>query len=247
MLNYLTAEIKRIISKKSTWYYFIGCFLGYLLIVLMRITSLTNDTVISDASFLFASMLPLFAGTMLFSVVYNDDLTARTLPQVVGFGLARPLIILVKTCVLILITALVFLIGFIIFNGLYFILGVNTIDTATKTLPFMLTPFLQIIGYSMVASVVVYGTQRATMAIVAFLVFASSLVPQLLNALLSSSLVISIIGNISPYLMSNIINRLGANVLLGNSSVGEIVGITLYMVGFIALAMFVFNKKEMEF
>lgn len=246
MLNYLTAELNRIMSKKSVWLYFIVCFIFYALITFVSNSRLTNDSVLGDAMTLF-SLLPLFAGTMLFSIVYNDDLTARTLPQIVGFGLPRYTIIIVKTLILTIITAVVFMIGATLYNGLYFILGVNTLENAIKSLSLLISPFLQIIGYSMIASIVVYGTQRATMAVIAFLVFALNIVPQLLSMFLASSFVTGIIGNITPYLMTSVINSIGHNAIAGNTNPADIVGLTLYIVGFILLAVFIFNKKEMEF
>lgn len=247
MLNYIHAELVRIRSKKSIYLYFLICFAFYAFTLFMRSSSLTDTSVLREAVDFLSTILPIFAGTILFSVIYNDDLTAKTLPQVVGFGLPRHMIILAKFIILLIVTLITFIIGYLLYNALFFALGFNSIEHALNVIPILVTPFLMIIAYSLIASVVVYGTQRATMSIVAFLVFATGLVPSLLSMLFSSSLVTNLVGNVSPYLLTNLIREMGSNLLDHKLVFTQPLLVVLYFIVFIAVSMLVFNKKELEF
>ncbi len=247
MLNYMSAELNRVKSNKGVLLYFLICFIAYSLLVFIRLSSLTSDSIASEAVSVFQFLFPLFVGTMLFSVVYNNDLTAKTLPQVVGFGLSRKTIVLAKSMVMVIVTLITYLLGFILFHALFFLIGLNTMDIVVKTFSILVNPFLIVIGYSLLASTVVYGTQRATMAIVTFIVFITSIVPQLIGAFLGTSLVQNIVGDLTPYLLSSVINNISQNLIAGQFDFMPWITLAVYLTLFTVTAIIVFNKKELEF
>ncbi|MDR2416213.1 MAG: hypothetical protein LBD75_06535 [Candidatus Peribacteria bacterium] len=104
MFNYIKADLYRIFRKKSMYMYFGILAIGYILmLVIFSITE--GGKILGEISPIFM-LVSLFGGGYLFATVYNDDLTAKTLPALIGFGIKRRMIVIAKFIVHTLMTLL---------------------------------------------------------------------------------------------------------------------------------------------
>ena len=86
MLNYMRGELYRLLHKKSLYLFFGALALGYTLVAFVRSGGLGEDSLLGDAANFFG-YLPALAGGFLFAAVYTDDLSAKSLATLVGFGI----------------------------------------------------------------------------------------------------------------------------------------------------------------
>jgi ABC-type transport system involved in multi-copper enzyme maturation permease subunit len=171
----------------------------------------------------------------IFSTIYNDDLNAKSLPTLIGFGMKRSVIIISKIIINVVITLLMFFAAFIVFYLIFYVIGLKIDNNMTDVLNLAFDCLLRLFAYSSIATVVVYGTQKATMAMVTFVLLVTMFVDQILVTFLNDTLaemftVILIVGN-----------------LTSNLSVMVVIGYLVYVVVFVVLSILAFRKKELEF
>ncbi|MDR2640757.1 MAG: hypothetical protein LBC61_05650 [Candidatus Peribacteria bacterium] len=124
------------------------------------------------------------------------------MPTLIGFGMKRSVIIISKVIINLFMMILMFIGAFIAFYLIFYVIGLK-IDSTTMTdvLAKVLDYFLRLFVYISVASLVVYGTQKATMSMVAFALLITMFVDQMLLIFLNDTLseifvVIVLIGNL---------------------------------------------------
>ncbi len=113
MLNYLKCEIYRIFTKKSFYlYYFLLIVFSSLVIGKEVIVRGIGGSSLEGALLVFNSLSAfsiLFFGINIYLIVYGDDLSNKTLPQVVSTGLSKIELVISKLFVLIVTTVFVYL------------------------------------------------------------------------------------------------------------------------------------------
>ena len=239
MLNLIKADAYRILFKKNFYIYFISLFVLYCLILLFQSNSLTEAGIISQANSIF-TFLTLIGGGYLFATIYNDDLNAKSLPALIGFGKKRITIIISKLILTIIISSIVFLLGYVTLYLSFMALGLN-IDQSTNIalIKIMFTNLLKLWAFCNIVSILVYGTQKATTSIVIFVLLAANIISQLLFVLFSQ---FKGTIDLTVYLISPIVNE-----LVNNVSIQTITPYIIYNALFIALAYVMFRKKDLEF
>ena len=168
MIKYLGGEIYRMLHKKSFYLYFGALALGYLMLALIRIGGEGGaEQMLSDAETVFL-LLPPVMGGFLFAAIYTDDLNAKNLGTLIGFGMSKAVIVFTKVCLMALFGALLLGLVPLYMAGIHTIMG-TSVPAAILGMVYAvgLKALLQIVAYGSVAAIVVYGLQRPTFGVVA--------------------------------------------------------------------------------
>jgi len=242
MKELFSAEMYRLSRKRNMYLYFGAIALGYLLIVFMRSRGLGPDSVVTDAATVFGFM-PALLGGFLFTSLFTDDLTARNLITLVGNGISRTQIVLTKFLALILTTAIAFALLLVWHLACYAIFGAAA---AGPQIGYVAAIALQLwlvtLGFSAVAACVVYGTQKATVAVVAYFMLAFNVVTMLVN-IVTSQLNL----DLSSRLFSGTSVNIMSNLMLGGNAIAPAIEYLVYLILAIVAAIVIFAKREMEF
>lgn len=246
MINHIRAEIYRIMSKKSL-YVFLGALLVlYAIMMVIQYGGHAPDgagNIVTQSKTLF-SLMAILGGCFLFFAVYTDDLTAKTLPALIGFGKKRAGIVIAKLVVMVLFTVAMFVLTLFAFRALFSAMGYATGgDVARQLWSVVLEKSLMVVAFTAVSSVVVYGTQKAVLSVVLFAFLSSGIISQLLINFLDSSLVQGMVGSgVSDYTVIPIITA-----FVGGPTLATVVPYMIYLGLFVALSIVAFSRKELEF
>ena len=247
MLNYLNGEIYRMLRKKSLYIYFGSCAILYFLLAFIRMGASDPEQMLSDASALF-SLLPAVIGGYLFAALYTDDLSSKNLSTLIGFGLSKATIVVSKLILIILFGAVI--VGLVPL----FMYAVNALLGSLPTAAILgqvyargLKVLMEIVAFSSLAALVVYGLQRGTFGMVTYLLLSLGIISQLLGILLNWDLVSSLLPGLSDHLMSGISFRTLAGILAGESILLPLIEYFIYVTVTVVLSTLAFTKKELEF
>jgi len=243
MIHLFRGEVYRILHKRSMYRYLAVVFLGVLAITFMRSSGLNADSVVDDAGTLF-QLMPALLGGYFFTSIFSDDLTSKNLITLVGYGTSRTKIIITKLLLMLVFTFL----SFAVLTGLhlaaYALLGFAATGPAIGyVLAFALQNLLLTIGFTAVAAIVVYGTQRPTFAAVAYFMLAFNVVTMLIRA---------VSGLLDVDLSSRLISGTAGDIMMGLLVPGGVsaapwIEFAAYLALAIGAAIFVFKRREMEF
>jgi len=243
MLNLFRGEVYRMLHKKKMYIYLGAVLLGYLALTFMRSGGFGPQSVADDANLAFQFM-PALLGGYFFTSLYADDLTAKNLITLVGYGTSRTRIVITKLLLMVVFTTAIFAILTVLHLGAYAALGFAANGMALRmVLAIALRNILLTIGYALVASVVVYGTQRPTFAAVAYFMLAFSVVSMIITVA-ASLMDIDISGRFLSGTTSNILLSLSG---AGGSIIGPGIEYLAYALLATIAAIFVFKHRELEF
>jgi len=230
------------LHKKSIYIFFATLAGGFLLITYIRSGGFTSDSIVNDAiNFFF--YLPVLAGGFLFSAIYTDDLNSKNLISLVGFGLGKAKIVLSKLVLMTLFSAVVFGLAPLFHCAVFRLFGwTTTASTWTMVYVVSVKYFLTTAAYAALSSIVVYGLQRTTFAIVSYILLTLSIVSGLLTAGLNT-----FAPGLIRYLISSISDRIMTGIISGSSLTLPIIEFIVYVAVVLAVSVLVFYKKEMEF
>jgi len=247
MLKYMRGELYRLLHKKSLYIYFGALALGYFLVAFIRSGGFGEGSIAGDAANFFM-YLPVLAGGYLFAALYTDDLGAKSLAVLVGFGIGKTKIVLAKLCLMALLGAAAFGLAPLFHCGVYAALGCapgpgDWAMVYALALKFLLST----LAFAVLSGVIVYGTQRVTFAGVLYILLAFNVVSGLASAALNLDFVSSLAPNLSSHLMSGISDRIFIALTGGGSMIRPAVEYIIYVAIAAALSIIAFRKKEMEF
>jgi len=242
MLDLFRGEVYRLFHKRNMYLYLGAVMLGYVGLVFMRSGGFNQASVFDDANTMF-SFLPALLGGYFFTSLYSDDLTAKNLITLVGYGTSRAKIVLTKLALMTVFTVVSFAIFTAIHFGIYTVLGfAATGPVIGYVLAIAFQNILLTVGFALVASIVVYGTQRPTFAAVAYFMLAFNVVKMIFTA-------ISTLANVD--IVSHTLSGSAGNIMLQLISGSYAAAPWLEFAGLLTLAIvasvFVFKKKELEF
>lgn len=242
MFNLIRGELYRLLHKKSLYLYFGVLTIGYILLAVMRSGGFNNESVIGDASSLFF-LTPALVGGFLFSAIYTDDLIAKNLITLVGYGLSKSKIVITKVILAAFFVTVIFGLLPLVHSAIYMVLGCTvTAEQLAAVYALSVRYLLMTLAYTSLSSIVVDGVQRSTFAVVSYILLAFSIIGQLLM-MITHMLKI----DISDHLISGITNRIMVGILDSNVPLLPIIEYAVYIIVSSALAVITFNKKEMEF
>jgi len=242
MFDLFRGELYRLLRKKSLYIYFGALAAGYFALAFIRSGGFKEESVTGDALTMF-SMLPALAGGVLFTAVYTDDLNSKNLISLAGFGLSRATIVIVKFILIALFGTVVFGLAPVYHCAVYAVFGrTATAGMAGVICAVSLKHLLATLAFSAVSGIVVYGFQRATFAIVSYLLLAFGVIGSLIAVALNT-----FAPGLTRHLISGVTDRILADILSGGTPVLPLIEYTIYILVAVALSVVVFSRKEMEF
>jgi hypothetical protein len=246
MINYIRAEIYRILHKKGLYIFFGALALLYIVFVLIRSGDIKSTSIVTDATYV-SSLLAMLAGGCLFAAIYTDDLGSKNLTTLIGFGLSKIKLVFAKLILMTLSGAVVFGLVPLFMYTVYASLGWPAAGSDLATVYILISKaFLATVAYAALAGIVVYGVQRATFAMVLYILLVSGIVSQLITQLLML-MASDIAPGIASHMVPGIAGRLSAGLTAGDSIIAPVAECLAYAVIAASLSALAFNKKEMEF
>jgi len=247
MLKLINGEIYRLLHKKSMYIYFCSLAAGYLLISFIRSGGFHAESIVNDA-FYFFNVLPAIAGGFLFSAIYTDDLNAKNLNTLVGFGMRKAKIVYVKFILTALFGAVIFALVPLLLYVVHAAFGwAATANSMKIVFAVSLKYFLTTVGFSTLAGIAAYGLQRSTFAMVLYILFAFNIVGGLLTVFLVSMVGANSASTITSLLMAGITDRILAGITSGGPLLIAIINYMIYIFIASTISVIAFSKKEMEF
>jgi len=238
MLNYIKAEFYRIFWKKGMYIYFGSLIMLMLLGVYLGASNITlsgikNVTIVSFTLFGTA------ASAYLLSVVYGDDFAAKTLANVVGFGVDRWVIVVTKFLLNVIMSMLSFFITASIFCLMLMLIGLQLDVERVKDIFGVVTiVVLRGIAISTIASVIAYAFQRGAIAIVVFIMISVGFFTQIIAFVLDKLN----LSDLSKYSIDAILRQITTTI-----NVETVLPYVVYVTVFTILAMIVFQQKDLDF
>jgi len=242
MFKLLGSELYRLLHKKSMYVYFGALAAGYFIISFIRSGGFREESVVNDAMTMF-SLLPALAGGFLFSAIYTDDLNSKKLISLVGYGVSKAVIVMTKFVLIALLGVIVFGLTPLYHCAIYTVLGQTiTADMTAMIYAVSLKNLLAVVAYAALSGVVVYGLQRATFAIVTYLLLAFGVIGGLVSVALNT-----FAPKLLEYLISGISDKILLGLLTNSPLITPFIEYVIYVLISLALSVVAFYRKEMEF
>jgi hypothetical protein len=247
MCKLINGEIYRLLHKKSMYIYFGSLAVGYFIIAFIRSGGFDENSIVNDA-FNFFLFLPPIAGGYLFAAIYTDDLSARNLITLVGFGMGKAKITVAKLIIAALFGTVIFAAAPLVLYAVHAALGWPATAGAMTTI-FMVSCkyLLTTLAYCALAGIAVYGLQRATFAMVLYILLSFNVVGGLLTVLFTNMAGQAFAPILTDRLMSGITDRIMAGMMGAIPLTLPVVEYTVYVAIAASLSVIAFRKKEMEF
>ena len=242
MLRLIRAETFRLVRKRSLYIYFAALVVAFAVLAYVRSGGFTATSVVDDALTMFG-LLPALAGGVTFAAVYTDDLSSRGLITLVGFGVSKTKIVLAKFSLTLVLTTIVYGLAPLVHAAVYALLGWPASAATWGILYAASAKFaLLTVLFTALAGIVVYGLQRPTFAVVAYVLLAFGVV---------SGLVATALGAFAPgladFLATGITDRVFTALTSGGAPTWPMIEYGVYLLVAMTLAVVAFHKKEMEF
>lgn len=175
MLNYFKAELYRYAHKKSTYIY-------YAVIIAILIAGFTwvanSNGGIKSPTMLNVGVslnyfLPLMIGVPIFLTVYNDDLNAKNMGNIISTKTSRLSILVTKFIVSVIALLIGFALMAILFFASYFIMFKSFGDISSEQLNMIVNSatirFISIVGFLSIANVITFVFQKSSFSLIFFL------------------------------------------------------------------------------
>ena len=249
MTNYLNADLRRVLRKRSFWGA-VGAFaaLFAVLVFIYFGPSFTAEMYVAKATS-FLSFFPLIIGVFVFLSVYADDFKCRSMQVAIGYGMPRGRIILAK-----LLESAILLLGTAVIMGILVLCApviLGLAPTTPQLLSLALTvaaEMLRALGYLALSTIPVFFSQDAVGGVVACVLLASKTVYIVLSMVLGQPFLADIFGNLTQYLYTAQLYTVKADLLGGEPVILLFVTALLaYIVLPTVIAIMGFRKKELEF
>ena len=247
MLNCLTADIRRVLKKKS---YIILALVELLLIVGAAVVAFFFHKDGIDTAFSLAvgfALLPLIflVGVPVFLAVFSDDFKSKAMQTSIGHGISRQEIVICRFLeVTIIIAQALFLYSAVIF-GLSIWLDVSR-HVFWEQMKILWENGLQLLCYSNIAMIVVFMEQKSTMGLVLFILLSTSVVSGILTLVSQFKIFAEHNIDFSVITVETLINKANDS----SFAFAPLMWVALaagYIVLPIILSILIFRHKELEF
>lgn len=241
MISYIKADIYRIFNKLKMYRYF--GILTILFLILMYIQKDSGgERIVAMSDFIF-SLVALFGGCYMFNTIYNDDINAKTLPSLIGFGINRITIIISKFILTIVLNLLMFCLFSLVFIIVLIILN-TTLSNELLTIIFetAINNYLLVIVYSTIASIFVYGFQKASVSLVIFILLLTSFFTTIFLLITNIQVIKDIIGDVNNLFIDSLVPQ-----IVQEKNITDIIIYIVYVLISIVISTIAFNKKDLEF
>ncbi|EHI70967.1 hypothetical protein ACVRY7_05020 [Streptococcus ictaluri] len=246
-MNYIKADLMRIINKKS----FIATIGLYLAAFLALYFILFNPHLTSQQFLLKTDIIPSFfpvvLGVAIFLAVYHDDFKSKSMQVAIGFGISRQKIILIKFLEQALLTLTTASLSAFLMWLVPYLTGIPlTSDENLVLATHWLLQAILVIGYITFAQVLVFYQQQAISGLILYILLATNTICGLLSLAFNHFLKDSSF-NPSPALFKNLLQKLIVQLTDGHLEWLSLIGVLVYLILPIIVTQKLFKKKELEF
>jgi len=244
MSKLFRGEIYRIFHKLSFYIYFGALFAFYLALTFVRSGGIEENSIVVDLSDVIGAF-PVLAGGYLFVSFYADDLSSKSLTTLVGFGIDKAKIILVKFILTAAFCTLLSGLFMIAHCAVYSAFGFPpTPDSANMIFAIALHAVMSTLMYTVIASIAVYALQRVTFAVVTYFLLSLNIIGGLLKIIFQQLNLMSLIEHIPSDTASNV---MAVIVRREGNIAPPLIEYLAFVAVFLILSVIAFNTKEMEF
>ena len=245
MMNYLSADLRRILHKQS-FLGSVGAFavLFAVLVFIYFNPSFTAEMYVAKVTS-FLSFFPLIIGVFVFMSVYADDFKCRSMQVAIGYGMPRSRIILAK-----LLESATLLLGIAVIMGILVLCTPVALGLAPNTQQLMslaltvIAEMLRALGYLALSTIPVFFSQDAVAGIITDVLLSSKTVYIVMSMVLGQEF----LGDLTQYLYTTQLYAVKANLMDGNPCIIPFVtALLIYIFLPTIIAIIGFRKKELEF
>lgn len=247
MLDYIGADVRRVLHKRSFWGV-LGAFAGLfgLLVFVYFSPAFTADQYVAKITS-FLDFFPLIIGLFVFMSVYADDFKCKSMQVAIGYGMPRERFVLEKLLESALLVLGVTAVMGVLVSAAPVMLGLAPNARHLQRLVFSLAvEMLRAVGYTALATVPVFCTQNAVNGVIFYVLLASKTVYIALSLILGQEFLVNKVGDLTKYLYTRQLYN-GLLVQSGTGLAGVLLAVMGYVVAPTVISILVFRKKELEF
>lgn len=249
MSNYIFANLKRILGKKS-FYTSTTIFIGLMLFLtyVKSGPSYTSDGYINDVQTMIG-LYPLFIGVAIFIATFYDDFKAKTVQAALGLGISKTQVIFSKFIEVVILSIILAVITTISVMLLPLLFKVDMSLAGYKSIFIQYCgATIQMIGYFCICLPILFYRYNAIEGVIIYVMLSSSVIYLFSNLFLGSKTVINMIGDKTFLLLTNSVTHIQSAIISGRTiDLINIVIVIIYIVLPTVLAIVLFKKKELEF
>ncbi|MGX7107934.1 hypothetical protein [Facklamia miroungae] len=249
MIDYIVADIKRIMKKNSFLYVVIGYLLLFFLIYFIKSgPTYQSQDIISDIESL-NGWFPLFCGLVLFLAVYYDDFKAKTMQIAIGFGISRNKVVLSKIISIFILVGLMMAVICLFLIGIPQVFGSHFTNSQIKQIILSgVTEWIRTVGMVCLSIPLIYYTQNVINGVLIYILLASRFVLLIGSSILEREFIRKIFGDLSQYLLTFNVYSLKTQIIRSEEiSLVKSFILILYILIPILLSIAAFRNKELEF
>lgn len=245
MRRYIKADLIRIMTKKSR---LIICMIFLFLAEVFLWPDAAKDTPVAIISSfgMFIKVMPIIIGLYEILRVFGDDFKGKTAQIAIGIGVSRHKVIFAKWLEMIILYTL----DTLIILGLHFIICfvfgiVFTPAMLGEAVIFYLVSVITLAAYVAILLPILFASQGVTLAVIFYLLTASTGVARLIKFL--GGLPFLMKWHPYSYTLDNCLNLVRTRAILGALNPTAITGVLLYIIIGIGIAIFIYQRTELEF
>lgn len=249
MLNYIYSELYRIFNKKSVYIYYGILFVLFTVMLLFigGLSDLDGNGLMQFVIIILQSVVVFFIGIQAFLTVYSDDLSAKTLPNIIASNVSRTTLVFSKLIISIIYLAVVYVVCGIFITGIYIMVdgGFAHLYSGLQPLfPYAIVSLLNTLGMMSIASVFVYLLQKSALSTTLFVVLISGMIPSIIGLLISVNKIFeTIYKGTFTYITSQGYSHIGVSGSIGTAF---FIGLACYIALSSVFAMVAFNQGEVK-
>ncbi|MDL2212112.1 hypothetical protein LJB88_04475 [Erysipelotrichaceae bacterium OttesenSCG-928-M19] len=250
MLNYINAELYRYTHKRGTYVFYaviIICIVGLFLLSNVTASNAPSESFIQFGLFLIP-LIQVFIGTHVYLTVYNDDLSTKSMTNIISTGLAKFLVPIAKIIVSMITVLIGFIIMALLYFGIYFAIfhGFSELTAANieSLLSISFVVYLATIGVISITSIITYTFQKGGLGGVFIVALSTGLIAQILS-------LVELVNSNFRVIVDNTLTRhldLAVSAIASGDSVNSsyYIAAFLYIVISLVIATFIFQKRDIE-
>lgn len=250
MLNYIRADVKRILGRKSHMFTMLFLFAVFFaaLVLPNRGMQVTSVSLIAAACSLL-DWMPIFFGLFELIAVFSEDFKVKTMQVAIGLGISRLQVIVCKLLEMVILIVLDCIVLLLLILGAGYGLGVSIpmVVLRDAVLALVVKLILGVTAYTSLTMIVLFFTQSTILSIFVYILVSIGIVSILLSGapLLGLHWVESL--RLNRFMLSTIINTFYTRLVLGTFDAVALLGIFAYIGAGVFFTHKLFSKCELDF
>lgn len=246
MANYIIADLKRISVRIPRL-----IALAAVYAVLVLLIFLSDRSALTSVTFVlfvgqYISYLPVILGTLALLAVYGDDFKARTMQVAIGIGITRSKVVICKLIEMMIVVLIdIFVLTAVVGISAAVLDMALTGEQVMEITAQLFTMWISIIAYSSLAMILLFFTQAAGIAVLLYIALSAKIVSSIVAFPLEIDALLRF--HLNRYLLTPFLMRFKTHLVLGSFDVPTFLGVVVYIVAGVGIAIALFRKRELEF